>query len=180
MPVLTPIKTKKAFGFYFLVKHAERKTWDSPTLAEPAPTFTQPVSPKKKIRKPALHTLLPWYNHHFVEQSCVKWTNKVKKKAGSRRIFFWVFLPPFFRVRSVTTRVEMRVVNDGHESRMSTACTFSFLSACASVYGQQGMALQFRSGPEGPRGGGGAPPWAPWVPPTARESPGKHDPKKVF
>jgi len=53
-----------------------------------------------------------------------------------------------------------------------------FLSACASVYGQQGMAFAV---PFWPRGGpGGPPPWAPWVPPTARESPPKHHPKEVF
>jgi hypothetical protein len=44
-----------------------------------------------------------------------------------------------------------------HEYRMH----LQFLSACASVYGQQGMALQFRSGWEGPPGGGGGAPLHP-------------------
>ncbi len=103
--VLTPKKTKKAFGFYCLVKHAERKTWDSPTLAEPAPNSPSPSHPTRKFRsQPASPTYFCYRDIiiTFVEQSCVKWT-KVKK-AGRRGTnfggggwggIFFCFFPPF-------------------------------------------------------------------------------------
>jgi hypothetical protein len=132
----------------------------------PNPRWTCPkkfAQPKKKIPKPALHTLLPWHNHHFtfVEQSCVKWT-KVKKAGrrlnefwgGFRGDFFFVFSPLFW-VRSVTTQVGNES-GESHESGMSIACTFSFYRLVHQFMGNRAWHCSSVLAQRGPRDGGGA------------------------
>lgn len=65
------------------------------------------------------------------------------------------FFPPLFRVRLVTTWVRMRVVNQGHESRMSTACTFSFYRLVHQFMGNRAWHCSSVLAGRDPRGGGG-------------------------
>lgn len=127
------------------------------------PKFAQPVSPNKKIPKPASQPyilLLPWHNHHFCRTKLCQMDQGEEGRKERNEFWgggvgrdFFLFFPPFSKLEvwQHGSGREWWITRIRHEYSMH----LQFLSACASVYGQQSMALQFRSGPEGPRRGRG-------------------------